>query len=273
MNRLDPQQIAPHLITDTGVWRLTVDISERSLQAWLRRPGEDDEEAYALARTVWSGDDSLRSVENAVYDNPLILNDFEADIVITTPRYLFVPAGLNGNSRALQTCYEQVFESVGADDLMADEMGEYLCLYTLMPGLKPFLSRTFAGSRISSHVSRLDALWREYAGEGVAVMVDLRGESVDIGVYRDGALQGMCSREYAAADDILYYVLNTARTLGGIDTKQATLKISSGVADNLDEVKDMLGEFFGSVSEISLPSGVRMPTAAMLCSYRKTKTI
>lgn len=269
MKRLDPQQIAPHLISDTGEWRLTVDISERSLQAWLRRPAEDGEDAYALARSVWTGEDALRSVENAVYDNPLILNDFEADIVITTSRYMFVPAALSGSAEALRLCYEQVFESVGADDLMMDEMGDYLCLYTLMPGLKPFLSRTFAGSRIGSHVSRLWSLWQEYAGSGVSVMVDVRGEAVDIGVYSDGALQGVSSREYTAPDDILYYVLNAARTLGGKDTKGASLYISSPLADSLDDLKGMLGEFFGRVEEISLPSALRMPTAPMLCSYRK----
>lgn len=265
MKESEPRKIAPHLITDTGVWRLTVEISEHTLQAWLRRNDDPDDPVYYLAGETWTGEDSLRNVENAVYDHPLVLDDFEADIIITTPKFLFLPAEAGNDSMTCRNAYSMVFGETADDEIFVDRAGEYLCVYMLMPGLKPFLSRSFAGSRISSHISLLIRHWERTTPEGRCIFADISKDTIDIGAFADGKLVNAARHKWTAPDDILYYIANSARVFGNVRLDTVSLYVSGERKD----VCEALAPYMLTVDETLLPGKDRIPLPALLCSYRK----
>ena len=135
--------------------------------AWLRRNDIADDPMYTLASARLEGDDSLHAIENAVYDHPAVLDDFEADIVVTTARYMFVPAELADDADLCVMAFSTVFGDTSAEDVMTDTVGEYAVLYMAVPGLRQFLARTFAGSRVACHATTLLSHWQRVAKAGL----------------------------------------------------------------------------------------------------------
>lgn len=266
MKETEPRTIAPHLITDTGVWRLTVEISDRAMNAWIRRNDDPTDPVYSLAQASWTGDDSLRNVENAVYDHPLVLDDFEADIIVNTPRFLFLPAEAAADTVAARKAFAMIYGEAADDDVFIDPIGEYACVYMLMPGLKPFLSRTFAGSRITCHISRLITHWLSVAPEGKAVFADIRPDAIDVAAVADGRLLTASRRGWTNVDDQMYHIANTVRAFGeGTRLDEVTLFTSGGDKD----VAEMLAPYMAAVAPAPLPADDNIPLPALLCSYRK----
>ena len=78
---------------DTGQWRLIVEIHTDGMKAMLENTLHDDLEPQILFSTAWDEDADalLRHIENTVYDNPRMLDDFSARILLFDRRTLFIP--------------------------------------------------------------------------------------------------------------------------------------------------------------------------------------
>ena len=278
MKEIDAETGSLPGVTDTGLWRLVVEIGSSWLGAWLNRVGDgsnattDDGDGSMsgtslrrVARAQWdSGADCLHCVENAVYDNPAILDDYEADIVLTTTRYLAVPRTWADSDELSVAAYSAVYGETPEEDLFADDLGEYAVLYTLHPGLKPFVQRTFAGARVCCHAVRWARQCLPKCEAGCDVFANFASRMLDVMLCIDGRVVSLSTRLAANADEALYHIANACRA-AGVETCDAALHI--GGDDNAGDVADKLMPFVCSLSRMKYRDTV-VPAAVALCAYR-----
>lgn len=277
MKEIDAETGSLPGVTDTGLWRLVVEIGSSWLGAWLNRVGAGDNapdggdgtdsgaSLRRVARAQWdSGADCLHCVENAVYDNPAILDDYEADIVLTTTRYLAVPRAWADSDELSVAAYSAVYGTTAAEDLFADDLGEYAVLYTLHPGLKPFVQRTFAGARVCCHAVRWARHCLPKCEAGCDVFANFAGRMLDVLLCIDGRVVSLSSRPAANADEALYHIANACRA-AGVETCDAALHI--GGDDNAADVADKLTPYVRSLSRMKYRDAA-VPAAVALCAYR-----
>ncbi len=203
-------------IADTGLWRLVADISACGMSAWLKRTDEPGLPARQVMSVSFGSDESsmLKDIENAVYDHPLILDDFSADFIITTPKTIWIPTEVTDITDADRKCVEQLWPANPEGDFFTDSCGEAACLYLLTPGLKAFLGRTFPGIRIVSHQSVLLENFNRLNDDGMRLNVNIRDGEADFILTEGKRLLGAVTHGWLTSADVAWHALNLLR---GVD--------------------------------------------------------
>lgn len=82
------------LISDTSLWRLAMELRPASIEVVVFSSLEDNSLIYRSI-PLDTTQSWVKALENAVYDNPLLLGEFaRVDILVDTPRYTMVPNDL-----------------------------------------------------------------------------------------------------------------------------------------------------------------------------------
>lgn len=202
---------------DTGQWRLVIYITRTSLEAWLQ-PLADRRASRRIVRSEWEaigdGPDLLSKIENTVYDNPQLLDDYSADIIIETDRAMWVPAEIGDDEEQAEEIFNTVY-GCDPEDMMTDRGDGKTLLWWLTPGLPAFLSRTFPGARVSAHqsviVSYLD---RIQLPEGEVSVLNTRPGSCDVVLFKDGQLQTASTQRAANPEEAIYRLLRASEVYG-----------------------------------------------------------
>ena len=137
--------LTKELIGDTSAMRLILRIEPKRLSALIVGPESVDPTVIAHSEEI--ADESVRALENAIYDNPLLLGDFAAiDIIFADSDFFLLP-------RSAEPLLDELAEAL---------LPDYCCQRTVMMeplpgeaavGFAPdsdrlnFLSRTFACAR------------------------------------------------------------------------------------------------------------------------------
>lgn len=259
-------------VGDTGLWRLTVEISEGRMRAWLRQIAEAGAKMQPIADVRWSDDQYLHNVENAVYDNPSVLDDFEADIIITSERYMFLPDTLGADTSLCRTAYAQIYGEVEAEDVMVSCNGAYSCVCMPVAGLRSFLARTFSGARISSHISRLVSYWQSVAGSGLWLYVSAADGHADIVALNNTHLVVAVTKVYEQAADLLYHIVCVAHSVCGKDLTPLSVGIDAREELTASLIEMLSGTVREAAPVITPGRGEDVPLAARICGYRKTNS-
>lgn len=204
---------------DTGQWRLIVNIHPTGIQALLENTLHTDVEPQQLFAKRWEGDaDSLLpKIENAVYDNPRVLDDFSAKIILFDRRVLFIPTQLTEENPGVEEDIYQSLYQGKPEDLILETDRDVTALSSLTPGLKAFLSRTFPGARIATNLmEQVMKLRRENVGEGKKMTVTVRekeGEADFILIDGDSLISAS-THSISADADVIYYIYNIIDAYG-----------------------------------------------------------
>lgn len=152
------QHLTSDLVADTSLWRLLLQIGPKSLTALLLGPASA--ERTIMAHTEPLADTSLAALENAIYDNPLLLSDFASvRLLIDSSEFMLCPAGLTALHQQLAQAMLPDAEQPAKVLVSPMPDGEVL---TLLPAEKwNFLQRTFPDAKISDAISP-SATWLAY---------------------------------------------------------------------------------------------------------------
>ncbi len=250
--------------TDTGQWRLVIYITRTSLEAWLQPLG-DRQSVRRIVRNEWepvgNGKDLLQKIEDTVYDNPQLLDDFAADIIIETDRALWVPQEVSADEELAEDQFGRVY-GFDPEDMLADAVGDKTLLWSLTPGLPAFLSRTFPGARVKAHLSVIQSfLDRLNIEEGEVMVLNLREGSCDVILMRGNRLQTSSTQPAANAQESLYRLLRAAEAYN-FSVRSARLAVRDERGDDsaLSESLDKLRLDATTLLDEDRP----MPTAALL---------
>lgn len=199
---------------DTGQWRLIVEIHTDGMKAMLENTLHDDLEPQILFSTAWDEDPDalLRHIENTVYDNPRMLDDFSARILLFDRRTLFIPTHIAEQHEGEE---EEIYTSLyraEPEDVISETDGDITALSSFAPGLKGFLCRTFPGARVSTNLMAQVAAARK--GEGLRMLVTVRPKEADFILLDGSALISASTHSQSCQADVAYHACNIISAYG-----------------------------------------------------------
>lgn len=133
------------LISDTSLWRLILRVSPQRIAALLLGP--ESVERSVMAHCESLADGSVKALENAVYDNPLLLADFaRVDVVFAGPQAFASPLPASFLRESMAEAMLPDFSAprrIEAEEFPGGEM-----VYAVDADVFNFISRTFAAARV-----------------------------------------------------------------------------------------------------------------------------
>lgn len=200
---------------DTGQWRLLLNIGSTGLEAFLENTLHTELPPQPLCKAQWElNRDKIReNLEEAVYSNPRLLDDFATKIIIYDPRTLFIPTEIaEENADSEVENYNKVYKAESSD-VMSDYDRDITATWQFAPGVKSFLMRTFPGARITCNLLEKVRSLRKNNG-GLTLHVFVRPEETDIILLEDSNLVSASTHEWRFADDIAFLALNVLDVYG-----------------------------------------------------------
>jgi hypothetical protein len=260
---------------DPAQWRLIITMSATSLQGWLKNTAASDGVVRKLADAHWEQtiDGVLQRIENIVYDNPALLDDYEADILIDTNKVLYIPQELCEEENDAESAFGQVFPS-GCDELLYDKVSnDAKAAYHLTRGLKAFLDRTFPGARVHHKLTPMIRRLAEQT-EGRTIYVDIEGNNLSLIAMEDKRFIGAVSRQFNDYDEATWHILNFRQTIKFNSPKD--IISLSGDSDECQNIESKLLKFSIGTTNTQLVNESEllgtMSTSAAICAAKKSST-
>ena len=192
-------------------WELIVDIAEGQVNYILFTPTVAN--SLIVGEVAWI-DDTLQTLEDAVYDTPELLNEFKRVRVIVHSRHfvLFPDETSEGDCVKL---LRHAFPADDGDAAVCPMPRNGVKIAYLMPrGMQAFLGRTFSYPMMCHHLMPLCEHFAELNSDKgfTGMLLNLDETCMDLAIYREGALQ--CANSYGFSDyhDAVYYALNAWRS-------------------------------------------------------------
>lgn len=180
------------MIQQPELWRLTMLLRDDSIEVAIIPPVESEDVIYR-SLMFDPGRPVLRSLEDIIYGNPLLLSDFKrVECIIDTDASLIAPAEVSPAD------YELLLQHATGTD--ADAMvvnasptgtDTAVALSSLEADTRAFLTRTFFNIRFDSSIAvlcRHFASMNPDAATGHAIMVAFRSGRIDIVALEQGRL-------------------------------------------------------------------------------------
>ena len=203
-------------IGDPSDWRLVMVLSSGGIEAYLRNVEDPMAGVSVFLQEEWSADGTplLEKIENAVYDHPQLLDDFSADIALVTPTALWAPESVvDSDSDPAVKIFNSVY-AADEEDVMCDYQDGRVCIYSLTPGVKGFLQRTFAGARIRCHQTVLVKRLGDRGSDMPVVYVNIRAGWADFVAVDGKKLLMAVTHDWHDTEDIRYRLFNLLDVYG-----------------------------------------------------------
>ncbi|MDE7377021.1 MAG: DUF3822 family protein [Muribaculaceae bacterium] len=249
------EPLTKDLVAKPQLWRLAMRVGQQAVDVAINTPLEDHALIYRHF-DLEPGMEPLAAFEDLIYDNPLLLSDFDkVDILIDTPRFTLVPSEVRSDDvRAdiVQAIWPDPALTTLAQDLPT---GDTL-LMAADSGLVSFIRRTFLEGRIHHPIGVLATYFSARSGQGNAskLFCRLRPGAVDMVGMAQGRLAVATSAEAPTPDDMAYFILATAQTCGlSLDADELCLY---GDADLREQVAPLLRPLARYVMPVIFPSEI-----------------
>lgn len=233
------------------VWELLVSIDDRQVDYILFTPTV---KGSLVTGQVLLTDTSLQALEDAIYDTPELLGEYKrVRVVIHSRHFVLLPLDVDDDDCGM--LLRQAFPADDGDAAVCQTAENGVKIAYLMPrGLMAFLGRTFNYPMICHHLVPLCGYFNEQLHEdSVARMfLHLSGESMDMAIYRDGALLCANTYPYTNAQDAAYFALGAWRA-NGLDQLADELLLA-GDGDLRAAVTPVLREFVKHVMPAVYPA-------------------
>lgn len=219
--------LGKEMITDPSRWQLVIELSDDELQVVAFPAGGDHDMIYERVAFAGQAESELKRIENAVYDNPLLLGDFNrVTVLYDTQRFMCVPdvvTGMGEDVTAAAFC--RYFRDAGCGgeilNIAIEEMRMALA-FEIPADVCGFLRRTFPGVSISHPLVPLCSYFSEKhhsSGFGKTI-VSLNSGRVDVLVLGREAPLLVNSYVIREPMDAVYYILAARKTLKLTDTDE-----------------------------------------------------
>jgi len=251
------------LIPDTAHHRLSLLIDERGFDAVIFSPLEDNSLIHERVDFALSPKHPLAALEDAVYDNPLLLADFESTVIlIDTPRFLVIPRAEAGRADdMLRALYPSPADepSLMLDDdfeTVVSDLPEADAVIAMAAGRKlvSFFKRSFNLPVIAHRLTPLVRYFshRTRFGNSGKLHLHLRRDGADIIAFNGASLLMANSFACSAADDAAFFALSAADMLG-FDTDTDRMLIS-GALSQRELLMSRLRKYIPMVMPVIFPS-------------------
>ncbi|MBD5180499.1 MAG: DUF3822 family protein [Bacteroidales bacterium] len=249
------------MIRDTRMWNLYLGLDRTSIDVMAYCPMEDNSLLSATIQLDENGNDYCKAIEEAIYDNPLLLNDFNKVTIVS-----------RGNSRAILPGYLSENQELAADiaaeicgrpegfpdaPMITDHLPLLECnvAHFMETDVYHFLTRTFTGVKF---IHRLSSLTRFFHGTNrgpgsMLTFVNLRAGSMDIILFTGDRLLLANTYEWSTPEDVIYYIMAVRQAFEVPGEKSVVL---SGDRNIREELTPRLREFIPSVIPAIFPTAM-----------------
>lgn len=221
-------------------WSLTLLVDHDAIYYRLEHDTLEAVEGHA---PIGDGE-RLKAIENAVYETPVLLDDYRATkVIVATSRFALTPAELPETLR--KNILRTTLSGVAGDVLTSDTSWGVGLVFELPRGLRSFLDRTFIMPPVVPHLQPLiDYLHGQETLTMLACCPD--AEHLDLAIQREGTLQLANTYPCPGTDDALFYILQAAK-LTGVDALHDRVMLV-GDEEACTRLKARLDEYFKHVS-------------------------
>ena len=218
----------------------------------------DEEEDSLISRSLpleMSGRDYLSALENCIYDNPVLIQDFKQVIVsVESSHFVVLPAEISDED-VRSEILDYMYANDSGECCSCEVLPEKVSMaYTMPKGVVAFLQRTFNMPKIVHHLVPLctySAIKSE--NSGVAKMfVHLYNSRMDLCAFRKGELQVANTFYYRNEEEAAYYILNAWQTYG-MDSLADELQLT-GDKSVRDFLMPLLRKYISYVMAIIFPA-------------------
>ncbi len=164
-----------------------------------------------------AGGDALRAVENAVYDTPLLLDDYgKVRVLFDAPHFLVLPGDTTDDdaTRLLEIAYgaQPQCEAMTCHLPQCDKV----LAWHVPQGMPGFLGRTFNLPDVYYHLYPLcEHFHRLNVGSDISRMfLCMRAGAMDMIVYSRGELLAANTFKFTDINDAVYFALHAWESLG-----------------------------------------------------------
>lgn len=249
------------LVSAPGMWRLAILLSPGSMDIAVMSMVEDNSLIYKHIDLPDDDATRLRAIEEAVYENPLLLSDFgKIDILVRTPRFMVIPTEISDDD--LKRCIlGQFWPDIDSYAIFTDVKlvlpgNKDAIVYALSRSETSFLQRTFPMARFS-HV--LTPMVRYFAassrlGCSGKLYACLSRNQIDVIAYTRSGLQMAVTTSVSSIEDALYYILAALHSCGMSHSEVEI--ILCGDNEMRAQLTPMLRKFVGYVMPLVFPSAM-----------------
>ena len=212
--------LSKDLIEQPQIWNLVLEISAQAIEVVAFSPYEDHSLIHEHIALANDEENHLKAVEDAIYDNPLLLSDFKSTTVLyDTKRFITIPS----ETLPLATTLLRKVFPTNSDDpttvLTSNIPSLSMAIAFDVPNkMLGFLRRTFQHLTIC-HPLAPQAAWlrSKYPGGNKGkTLINLRHNRLDIAVLGDRTPLLVNTFSIKTPMDALYYVM-AARHLNSLD--------------------------------------------------------
>lgn len=249
------ERLKKDLIRKPELWNLAMKFERDAVQVVLYSPLEENSLIYRELALDPDAASYVASVEDAVYDNPLLLSDFQrVSCVVDSPVFMAVPKDvedLNDREDMLLATFPGFDGEIYENDLSSRDA---VMMVGLEKELSGFLARTFFNCRVYHHLTPLCRyfLAESRRGNTRRMYANLRGDSLDVLAFDHGKLLVANTFEYREPTDAIYYILATFTSLG-LD-RMADELLLSGDAGVREKITPDLRNYVSYVMPVIFPS-------------------
>lgn len=245
------------LIKEPQLWRLALRIEKTMLHAVLFNTIEDNSLIYRKISLDAAAPSQLKAIEDAIYENPLLLSDFaRVDCVIDTDCFMVVPPEIT-STEVREKIMSEAFPDFDGEIVactIAD--GEAVILMGLAHEFAGFLRRTFNNPRLHHHLSPLCKYFfhksRHGVGNTAKMYAILRAGKVDVIVVGCDSLKMANTFIFRDPMDAVYYILSCRQQLGMNSTSDEMFLAGSPSAR--ESVAPTLRQYLSYVMPVIFPS-------------------
>lgn len=252
------QPLDSSLIANPRLYNLILRIEPLRLDVMIYSGGEDDDPLIYRSIKLDSAPSQIAALEEAVYENPVLLGDFNRiTVILASTDYAIVPEWVSDDDSLETAVADKLIVNDDADtELLTVNIPESGVAVLLKPEVRllAFLRRTFNNPVILHHVVPLIKYFHntEKLGAAGKIFVNLRSDSLDIISFGGEGPKLVNTFNFRDKMDAVYYILACRELLKG-DGEDHEILIA-GNSEIRDEITPVLRKYVGYVMPVIFPS-------------------
>lgn len=261
----------PNDIDDVSLWKLYILLSRKGITAVFRN--EQTKETITMLHEMLSDvdEESLGRIQDIIYENPVLLNDYQTTIILDSNHFIIAPSNQIQNDEDALDVMETVYPNDNAD-LWADRIGEETIIFLTPEGLQSFINRTFPTAEVKFRLSPTITHFRHSKSmeSGKTMQVNILDGEIEIVAFKNSRL--LLANIFACKEpaDAIYYILNAWAILD-FDSQNDELRLT-GDKTIREQIMPTLRKYVNYVMLGILPQEIKtstdIPLAISLC-YQK----
>ena len=249
---MEQGKLDKNLISQPELWRLGMTLSDRALDVALYPPVENEEMIWRSFRLDPAAINPLKALEDVIYDNPLLLDDFKKVECLTDYCYRMpLPAeSTNDDCRTALATTNPEIDTESEIEIHSTGCSNAIVASVQDADIKSFLLRTFYNIRFTDRMSMLCRYFRKAGGGNgtsriYALTRDRRMKLIAI----DGDRLLLANDfDYQKPIDAAYYIMASMESLG-LDMNSTGMHIEGS---DRQEIAEILNPYIRSIDQIPL---------------------